>query len=666
MTATGGTELPESIGPYRILRCVGHGGMATVYAAQQAQPRRTVAIKILRDLPEPDRALRRFRREIEILGKLRHQYIAQVFDAGMHEDGQRRVPYYVMEYVPGARTIVEFVDAHSLSLRKRLKLFINVCAAVEHGHQLRIIHRDLKPANILIDERGTPKVIDFGIAHRADFDDGNHGLTREHDLVGTMQYMAPEQVAKTPVDIDSRCDVYALGALLYRLATNRRHHDIGGLPIVQAARVIQESDPVAPSRLAPEVKGDLETIIMTALDRDAARRYRSAGRLGADILRHLRNEPIHARPVSRLHRARLFARRHRPAVIASSIAILILWAASILLVVQHLILTQQFATVGPDSSDSAATSTNTDPDAGSTDAAPVAAEPYRLAHDGPQASAITWSADGTRLAIASNDAMAIFDLEQRTRLAITRDHDAPIKAVHLSQDGTVAVSVAPDDTVMFILAQDGSVIRRARHRFGTPRATALHPEGRYLAMATDAFTVAFVAIDDTERSVLRSYRGTFDRLAISRDGTRLATATSDGVVSIWDPEQSTQLAEYTQLSQEIRHLTFTEEGALMAVDLDGNVAIWTDADTPGSRPIRRTISNSTAAIVNPLNGDYIERATAAWELIDPDGESVRWPVKVFATPGVTMLSPDSTWAAVARVDGSIEIEPIVRTGAASE
>ena len=147
-------SLPSEIGGYRIQRVLGTGGMATVYAALQKQPRRTVAVKVMRSAADADVALRRFRREIEILGRLRHPYIAQVYDAGVHHDAGGSAPFFVMEYVPRAKTIVEFAEQHDLSIRDRLKLMVKVCAAVEHGHQRKIIHRDLKPSNVLIDEQG--------------------------------------------------------------------------------------------------------------------------------------------------------------------------------------------------------------------------------------------------------------------------------------------------------------------------------------------------------------------------------------------------------------------------------------------------------------------------------------------------------------------------------
>ena len=249
-------KLPDSIGGYRIERVLGFGGMATVYAAMQEQPRRRVALKIVRGAAGTGAALRRFKREIEILGRLRHPSIAQVFSAGVHNDNGVDLPYFVMEYVPGAKTVAEYAETHELNLRQRLKLFVRICAGVGHGHKHRVIHRDLKPGNILIDERGEPKIIDFGVARMTGFDVSSQTMQTEAGrLIGTIQYMAPEQLDTQRLDLDARCDVYSLGVLLYKLLTGKMPHDVKGLPVYAAAQVIREDTPARPSALNGELKG---------------------------------------------------------------------------------------------------------------------------------------------------------------------------------------------------------------------------------------------------------------------------------------------------------------------------------------------------------------------------------------------------------------------------
>src|SRR5690606_14621646 len=224
---TDAAPVPIEIGGYRIQRVLGSGGMATVYAALQPQPRRIVALKVMKAAVASDIAFRRFKREIEILGKLHHPYIAQVFDAGTHAAADGTVmPYFVMEYISGGKNILQYVAEKQLDLRERLKLFAKVCAAVEHGHLNKIIHRDIKSSNILITPEGDPKVIDFGVAHATEIEVAGQTMhTEAGRLVGTLQYMSPEQVSGRPEDLDPRCDVYALGVLLYRMLTGRPPHD---------------------------------------------------------------------------------------------------------------------------------------------------------------------------------------------------------------------------------------------------------------------------------------------------------------------------------------------------------------------------------------------------------------------------------------------------------
>ena len=217
-TDPGPTCVPEKIGRYTIQRVIASGGMGTVYEAEQEHPRRTVAVKVMRTGLASRSALRRFEYESQLLARLRHAGIAQVFEAGTHDDGTGPVPYFVMEFVPDARPITEFAQANDLTTRERLELFARVCDAVEHGHTKSIIHRDLKPSNLLVDAEGQPKIIDFGVARSTDADVAVTTLrTDVGQLIGTLQYMSPEQCAADPDEIDTRSDVYGLGVVLYEL-----------------------------------------------------------------------------------------------------------------------------------------------------------------------------------------------------------------------------------------------------------------------------------------------------------------------------------------------------------------------------------------------------------------------------------------------------------------
>lgn len=300
------------IGRFRLQRRIAAGAMGTVYEAAQDNPRRVVAIKLMQATIASPMALRRFEFESQLLARLHHPGIAQVFEAGTHDDGRGAVPYFAMEYIPNARRISEYVSEKKLDVSKILALFMQVCDAVEHGHQKGIIHRDLKPANILVDSHGDAKVIDFGVARATDSDLAVATLqTQAGQLVGTLQYMSPEQCEADPRDIDARSDVYALGVVLYQLLCNSLPYFLMDLSIAAATQVIRKVQPPKPGSVDPSLRGDLETIMLKALEKERELRYRSAGEFKDDIGRFLCHEPILARPPSIIYQLRLFAKRNR-------------------------------------------------------------------------------------------------------------------------------------------------------------------------------------------------------------------------------------------------------------------------------------------------------------------------------------------------------------------
>ncbi len=290
-------RIGTSIGGYRIESVIASGGMGTVYEAIQAEPHRAVALKILHHHVASKSALRRFRFESQILAHFRHPNIAQVFAAGMHDEGSVQVPYFAMEYVPEARTIIGYAAEKKLSTRERLELFMQVCEAVHHGHQKGIIHRDLKPGNILVDSSGRPKVIDFGVARSTDSDIAMTTMqTDVGQMIGTLQYMSPEQCDADPHEIDTRSDVYSLGVVLYELLTERLPYDVSHMTLHSATRLICEQPPAKPTEFDRKLRGDVETIVLKALEKDRVKRYQSSAELAGDIRRSLRGEPIDARP----------------------------------------------------------------------------------------------------------------------------------------------------------------------------------------------------------------------------------------------------------------------------------------------------------------------------------------------------------------------------------
>lgn len=367
-------ELPSQIGPYRILERLGQGGMGEVYRAEQRTPiRRELALKLIKLGMDTKQVIARFEAERQALALMDHPHIAKVFDAGADETGR---PYFAMELVRGV-PITHYADEHKLSLSARLELFTQVCQAIQHAHQKGVIHRDLKPSNILVsthDGRPHAKVIDFGIAKAIASRLTEKTLFTEfHNFIGTPQYMSPEQ-ATGSLDVDTRSDVYSLGVLLYELLTGQPPFDgrtLGSAAFAEVVRILKEVDPPKPStrlatlhahppnqsaaadpshdaarssqlanlakarstdsaQLIRQVRGELDWMVMKALDKDRSRRYETPTALANDLQRYLKGEPVEAAPPSWGYRATKFVRKHRLPVAASAVVATLLLVATCL------------------------------------------------------------------------------------------------------------------------------------------------------------------------------------------------------------------------------------------------------------------------------------------------------------------------------------------------
>jgi non-specific serine/threonine protein kinase/serine/threonine-protein kinase len=346
--------LGTAIGRYHLVQRIGEGGMGEVWLAEQKEPvRRRVALKLVKAGMNTREVMARFESERQALALMEHPAIAKVFDAGSTPQG---APYFVMEYVAGV-PITTYCDNHRLSTRDRLELFVHVCEGVQHAHQKAIIHRDLKPSNILVTEvdgHPVPKIIDFGVAKALSQRLTADTLyTRAGTLLGTPEYMSPEQALSSGEDIDTRSDVYSLGIIFYELLAGVPPIDLRKIAFDEFLRRLREEDPPKPSTkiraqdvatstetarkrqseapaLAKQMRGDLDSIALKALEKERARRYGSPSDFAADIGRYLRNEAVLAVPLSLAYRARKFARRYRGALVtACAFALVLIVAAAV-------------------------------------------------------------------------------------------------------------------------------------------------------------------------------------------------------------------------------------------------------------------------------------------------------------------------------------------------
>ena len=347
---TGGRAGEIIAGKYKLIEAIGEGGMGTVWMAQQTEPvKRAVAVKLIKERMDSKTVLARFEAERQALAMMDHPNIAKVLDGGLHDSR----PYFVMELVKGI-PITQFCDARKLTPNARLALYIQVCNAIQHAHQKGVIHRDIKPSNVLValfDDRPVPKVIDFGVAKATGAQLTDHTLmTGFNAVVGTPEYMSPEQASFNQMDVDTRSDIYALGVLLYELLTGSTPVDrksLGKAALLEILRIVREVEAPRPSaklstsqalpsisanrgtepkKLTGLLRNELDWIVMKALEKDRTRRYETANGFAADVLRYLSGEAVQAHPPSKAYRLKKFVRRNKGQVVAASLVFLALLA----------------------------------------------------------------------------------------------------------------------------------------------------------------------------------------------------------------------------------------------------------------------------------------------------------------------------------------------------
>jgi WD40 repeat protein/serine/threonine protein kinase len=599
-------EPGDRIGVYRIVRKLGEGGFGVVFLAEQERPvARPVAIKILKLGMDTRELIARFEAERQALAMMDHPGIATVFDAGATDTGR---PYFVMEHVAG-ESVVGYCDRERMGVAGRLELFERICHAVQHAHQKGVIHRDLKPNNVLVtvvDGRPSPKIIDFGIAKAigAKLTDDTL-VTRQWRLLGTPQYMSPEQVSLSQNDADTRTDVYSLGVLLYELLTGVPPFDqerIGSASMAELERIIREEQPARPSarvaamgvegervarqratdpvRLRRELRSDLDWVVMRAMEKDRARRYPTAYALAADVRRHLENEAVEAGPPSRTYRTRKLLARHSVAASIAAVIVLVLAAATIVSTSMGLAAIR----AGRDASEAgeraealrvlaearsyvanmyaAGSALRLNDSEGARrhlDAAPEMGRGWEWRHLDAQieesesvirpapgkTETTAWSTDGRAVAAAWPDNIVrVFDAADGRELHALRGHDATVMALVFAPDDSILISGDQAGSLIAWDLESGSEAFRFEGHTSRVVAAMFAPGGARLVSSSWDGTVRIW--DAVSGEPVRTFEApaALSHLDVSRDGTRLAAGCWDQKVYLWDLRTGETIGAY--------------------------------------------------------------------------------------------------------------------------
>jgi WD40 repeat protein len=649
--------LPARIGRYCILRRHGEGGMATVYEAEQDQPRRTVALKVIRPGLVTLEFVKRFRHEAEILARLQHPGIVQIYEAGVADDGR---PFFAMEFIRGL-PLDRYAYSRHLDVPARLELLARVCDAVQHAHDTGVIHRDLKPSNILVDESGQPRVLDFGVARITDPDLLlTASETRTGELLGTLSYMSPEQFSAHPSTLDARSDVYTLGVILYELLAERLPYQLDQLPVHEVARVIEQEEPPRLSSIDKLYRGDVEVIVARALEKARTRRYARAADLASDIRRHLRREAILARKVSGAERFWRWVRRNPSiaALMGVLIGVLMLATAS------SLVAARRFYTI-----------------ASARDVERLAADRVRLKETAARLKAdeanarlrtaqetlfrtvyatrsnlalVAWDADDVgqlrallnllRPAPGEEDRRGwewryLWQLGHEARLALPAQKDIFLD-VAFSPDGQTLAGLEHGGRIQIWDRQTGQLRQTTGAKNGGPladlnrgvHAIAFSPDGRSLAGPGEGASLVLYAAD-TGLPIrrLEGPPGALLSLTWSPDGGNLVAGLARHALRVWDAHDGHLIHEtFGRHGGPVAAVAYSPDGRTLASgSFDRTLKLWNPGDPTQPRAVLTGHSAEVRAVAFSPDGRQIasasnDRSIRIWDAASGAGRAVIW------------------------------------------